>query len=151
MELSVLNGPNTLPRTSSHLPKMSCNGEKKQPVSLSINSISGKGREDLVHSEKVNSDSQEEMKISTGAEEEEQEKEEKEEKNEFEPDPKMNTFVGFLRLGNFVCAATVLFGLAVSIFVPVDDRELPRPIGSHFWQDAAYYSTGWIQVMLKRK
>ena len=60
--------------------------------------------------------------------ENEEENEEEKKKDSFEPNAKMNTFVGFLRLANYVCAATVMFGLAVSLFYPRHPDE-PEPTG----------------------
>ena len=37
--------------------------------------------------------------------------------NEFKPAPKMNTFVGFLRLANYVNACCVIFGVILSIYL----------------------------------
>ena len=54
----------------------------------------------------------------------------------------MNALVGFLRLANFVCASTVAFGLAVSLFYPPlrhegegeKGRESEEEIQYKFWQ-----------------
>jgi hypothetical protein len=38
----------------------------------------------------------------------------------FTPEPMMHTFVGFLRLANFICAATVLFGLVTEKLITLE-------------------------------
>lgn len=38
----------------------------------------------------------------------------------FIPEPMMHTFVGFLRLANFICAATVLFGLVTEKLITLE-------------------------------
>jgi len=41
----------------------------------------------------------------------------KKSESDFKPAPKMNTFVGFLRLANYVNACCVIFGVILSIFL----------------------------------
>lgn len=43
----------------------------------------------------------------------------------FQPSPKMNVIVGFLRLANYVCVCTVIFGLFVSLLYPKHPSEPP--------------------------
>ncbi len=69
----------------------------------------------------VTVETNEELKQSEKEEDKKQEKQ----ADSFQPSPKLNTFVGFLRLANYVCASTVLMGLAVSIFYPTHPKELP--------------------------
>ncbi len=59
-------------------------------------------------------------------EKKEEEEKKKKKKDSFEPHPKMNTLVGFLRLANYVCACNVAFGISVSIFWPREKGE-PEP------------------------
>ena len=51
---------------------------------------------------------------------------EKKKKDDFQPQPKLNLIVGFLRLANYVCAMNVVFGVAVSLFWPRMQGE-PEP------------------------
>ena len=45
----------------------------------------------------------------------------------FQPEPMMHVFVGFLRLANFVSAATVIFGLVTGVLLTMesDDKKVP--------------------------
>ena len=47
-------------------------------------------------------------------------------KDDWQPQPRLNLIVGFLRLANYVCAVNVVFGVAVSILWPRMDGE-PEP------------------------
>ena len=57
---------------------------------------------------------------------ENEEKEKMKKKDDFQPQPKLNLIVGFLRLANYVCAMNVVFGVAVSLFWPRMQGE-PEP------------------------
>ena len=61
-----------------------------------------------------------------GCENEEGNKKKKKKKDDFQPQPKLNLIVGFLRLANYVCAVNVIFGVAVSLFWPRMPGE-PEP------------------------
>jgi hypothetical protein len=56
-------------------------------------------------------------------EKEKEEKKKKKLKCDFEPHPKMNTLVGFLRLANYISACNVAFGIAISLFWPREEGE----------------------------
>ena len=47
---------------------------------------------------------------------------------DFEPTPMMNTFVGFLRLSNYVNACCVIFGVILSIFLQdlIEDSDVSK-------------------------
>jgi len=62
----------------------------------------------------------------------------------FEPEPMMHTFVGFLRLANFMCAATVLFGLVSATIITMDSEDHKHTLAS---LSKANY-TGFLQVIL---
>ena len=59
-------------------------------------------------------------------EEENKKKKKKRKKDDFQPQPKLNLIVGFLRLANYVCAMNVVFGVAVSLLWPRMEGE-PEP------------------------
>ena len=61
----------------------------------------------------------------------------------------MYTFVGFLRLANYICACNAAFGLTVSLFWPEDIQDEENEFGR--WRDRVYYATGWIQVHFRGK
>lgn len=70
----------------------------------------------------------------------------KKKKDDFNPAPKMNTFVGFLRLANFVCACVAIFAVVVSLFYPTDDGQTLFTADFKLWKDVVYFATGWIQL-----
>ena len=59
-------------------------------------------------------------------EEENKKNKKKRKKDDFQPQPKLNLIVGFLRLANYVCAMNVVFGVAVSLLWPRMEGE-PEP------------------------
>ena len=63
---------------------------------------------------------------SGGEETSENEEKKTKKKDDWQPQPRLNLIVGFLRLANYVCAVNVVFGVAVSILWPRMDGE-PEP------------------------
>lgn len=65
--------------------------------------------------------------------------------DKWQPRPRMNAFVGFLRLANYTCSCLVIFGVVVSIFYPYsEDRPLNE---SEYWQDLIYDGCQWVQMV----
>ena len=97
--------------------------------------------------------SEEEFSIKTSYKITEEEFKIKEKK--FEPSPKLSTFVGFLRLANYVCASSVTFCVVISIFHSETDPKLKlRSLylndtmedGLFNWVEVVDFATGWIQI-----
>ncbi|TRY80092.1 hypothetical protein TCAL_17091 [Tigriopus californicus] len=66
--------------------------------------------------------------------------------DQWTPRPRMNAFVGFLRLSNYACSCLVIFGVAVSIFYPYS-QDRPVDDELEFWQDFTYDGCQWIQMI----
>ena len=82
-------------------------------------------------------------------------------KSDFDPAPKMNTFVGFLRLANYVNACCVIFGVILSIFLhdlDLEENDLDREkrnFGNFLiiiiWLDLSASSVRGLSLLIKWK
>ena len=78
---------------------------------------------------------------------------------DFEPTPMMNTFVGFLRLSNYVNACCVIFGVILSIFLhdlDLEENDLDREkrnFGNFLiiiiWLDLSASSVRGLSLLIK--
>lgn len=130
--------------------------DAKKCENVELQRISNENNEDLIENMNGNdlpNETDEVFSIKTNYKITEEEFKKLEKK--FQPSPKLNTFVGFLRLANYVCASTVTFGVVISIFHSEKDPRLKLmnlyrnesvEDGLFHWEQVVDFATGWIQI-----